>query len=277
MKRFALIGYPLGHTMSPPIHKKLFELSGMEGSYEAVAIEPERFEEALPQLMQLDGFNITIPYKQKIIPHCKKLHETAARYGAVNVLDCRTGIGYNTDCVGFLQSLQGIGLEGEVLICGAGGVGRMFAVEAALHGAAVTLAVREGSVSGAQELAGEIGEKVPGAAVRVLTYPQLEKEDTRYRWLINATPVGMFPNCDAMVVSQKVLERVENIFDAIYNPVRTRLMQEGERLGCRVIGGMGMLVWQAAQAHTHWYGAQFKREDMDRLIEEMERMMEENR
>ena len=111
----------------------------------------------------------------------------------------------------------------------------------------------------------------------MLTYPQLEKEDTRYRWLINATPVGMFPNSDAMVVSQKVLERVENIFDAIYNPVRTRLMQEGERLGCRVIGGMGMLVWQAAQAHTHWYGARFKREDMDRLIEEMERMMEENR
>ena len=123
MKRFALIGYPLGHTMSPPIHKKLFALSGVKGSYEAVAIEPERFEEALPKLMQLDGFNITIPYKQKIIPHCKKLHETAARYGAVNVLDCRTGIGYNTDCVGFLQSLQGIGLEGEVLICGAGGVG----------------------------------------------------------------------------------------------------------------------------------------------------------
>ena len=140
---YGLIGDRLGHSYSPRIHACFGDYD-----YRLYPMPLGQLQETLEK-RQFRGLNITIPYKQKIIPHCKKLHETAARYGAVNVLDCRTGIGYNTDCVGFLQSLQGIGLEGEVLVCGAGGVGRMFAVEAALHGAAVTLAVREGSVSGA--------------------------------------------------------------------------------------------------------------------------------
>ena len=278
MKRFALIGHPLGHTMSPPLHQRLFALSGVEGTYQVLDIPPQELEETLPRLFsQLDGFNVTIPYKQAVIPYLNGLHETAARYGAVNTVICGDKTGCNTDCVGFFSSLQGEPLDGEVLICGAGGVGRMFACEAVLHGASVTLAVRQGSEAGALSLAQELAQKVPGCRVKVLTYPQLQEAKTRWHWLINATPVGMWPNTDAMPVQPQLLSQVDCIFDAIYNPVKTLLMQEGEKRGCRVIGGMGMLVHQAAQAHTHWYGARFAREDLEQLIAEMERKVAQSR
>ena len=129
--------------MSPPIHERLFVLGKQQAEYEVLQTPPEQFEALWPYLRQLDGFNITIPYKQQIIPFCARLDDTANRYGAVNVVDGKNGgTGYNTDCVGFLRSLEGIPLQGEVLIAGAGGVGRMFAIESARHGARVTLAVR---------------------------------------------------------------------------------------------------------------------------------------
>ncbi len=278
MKRFAILGYPLGHTLSPPIHTRLFELSGVQASYTVLQTPPDQFQALWPQLRQLDGFNITIPYKQQIIPFCARLDETALRYGAVNVVDCKDGgVGYNTDCVGFLRSLQGIPLEGEVLIAGAGGVGRMFAMEAARHGAGVTLAVREQSLEKTGALQREIQKACPGARVRAIALNALPQENTRYRWLINATPVGMYPKVEDMPLDPSVLPRCENVFEAIYNPVQTKLMRMARQAGCHVIGGMAMLVWQAAQAHWHWYGATFAQDEMETLIRQMEQRLEGSR
>ncbi|MDD3193662.1 MAG: shikimate dehydrogenase [Oscillospiraceae bacterium] len=276
MKRFAILGYPLGHTMSPPIHQRLFELSGQQAEYEVLQTPPEQFGGLWPYLRQLDGFNITIPYKQQIIPFCARLDETAQRYGAVNVVDCRDGgTGYNTDCVGFLHSLEGIPLSGEVLIAGAGGVGRMFAIEAARQGAAVTLAVRPSGLEKARHLQAEMAQAVPNAApVRVTTLESLPEQNGRYRWLINATPVGMYPNVEDLPLDPAVLPRCENLFEAIYNPVQTKLMRLARQAGCHVIGGMAMLVWQAVQAHQNWYGAAYRDEDIAALIREMEAQLE---
>ena len=168
MKRFAILGYPLGHTMSPPIHERLFVLGKQQAEYEVLQTPPEQFEALWPYLRQLDGFNITIPYKQQIIPFCARLDDTAKRYGAVNVVDGKNGgTGYNTDCVGFLRSLEGIPLQEEVLIAGAGGVGRMFAIESARHGARVTLAVRHSGMEKACGLKKEMEETIPGAGLVV--------------------------------------------------------------------------------------------------------------
>ena len=176
MKRFAILGYPLGHTMSPPIHERLFVLGKQQAEYEVLQTPPEQFEALWPYLRQLDGFNITIPYKQQIIPFCARLDDTAKRYGAVNVVDGKNGgTGYNTDCVGFLRSLEGIPLQGEVLIAGAGGVGRMFAIESARHGARVTLAVRRSGMEKACGLKKEMEETIPGAAVRVTALDELPR------------------------------------------------------------------------------------------------------
>ena len=120
----------------------------------------------------------------------------------------------------------------------------------------------------------EMEETIPGAAVRVTALDELPREDTYYRWLINATPAGMYPKVDDMPLDPAVLPRCENVFEAIYNPARTKLMRLAQQAGCHVIGGMAMLVWQAVQAHQYWYGAQFREEDIAVLIREMEQRME---
>ena len=91
---------------------------------------------------------------------------------------------------------------------------------------------------------------------------------------LTTTPAGMYPKADDMPLDPAVLPRCENVFEAIYNPARTKLMRLAQQAGCHVIGGMAMLVWQAVQAHQYWYGAQFREEDIAALIREMEQRME---
>lgn len=275
MKQFALLGHPLGHTLSPPIHERLFALSGVSAQYRVMDVPPEKFLSSWESLRQLDGFNVTIPYKEQIIPFCQKLDETAQRYKAVNVVDGNGKVGYNTDCVGFLKSLGEIPLGQRVLVIGAGGVGRMFAMESAFQGATVSLAVRRQGMEKAAALRQEIQRAVPGSRVSVVELSSLEGDSNSYDWLIQATPVGMFPQTDAMPVAESVLPRCQNVLEAIYNPGRTRLMQAAKKAGCHVVGGMGMLVWQAVQAHTIWYGAQFAEKQIQALIAEMEKKLEE--
>ncbi len=168
MEQYRLIGYPLGHSLSPQIHRKLFELESRCADYELFAFEPAEFETNLPALRALNGFNITIPYKQTIIPFLDSLEERAQLYGSVNTVHNVNGrcIGYNTDCDGFLHTMSshGIALDTRVCILGAGGVGRMFAIECARQGADVTLAVRPGSRAKAQALAAEILQKAEARA-----------------------------------------------------------------------------------------------------------------
>ncbi len=160
MSKYALLGYPLGHTMSPPIHKRLFELDGKPDSeYEVCEIPPEKLAERSEYLNSLNGYNITIPYKVDIIKYLDGLDESAKRYNSVNCVVNRDGknIGYNTDCSGFLRSLEagGAKLGGRVLQIGCGGVGRMMAIEAALHGAELTIVALPEFIAGAEEVAEE--------------------------------------------------------------------------------------------------------------------------
>lgn len=155
MSKYALLGYPLGHTMSPPIHKRLFELDARpDAEYEVCEIPPEQLDSKSEYLNSLDGYNITIPYKVDIISHLDELDESAKRYNSVNCVVNRNGknIGFNTDCTGFLRSLEagGAKLGGRVLQIGCGGVGRMMATEAALHGADLTIVVLPEFIAGAR-------------------------------------------------------------------------------------------------------------------------------
>lgn len=119
-----LIGFPLVHSKSPEIHKALFSLSGRRYRYDMLEISPDKLESHVPDLEELDGFNITIPHKQSIIPYLSELDVSAGRYQAVNTVKVHRGrmVGYNTDVNGFLGALAlaGIPLKGRVLICGAG-------------------------------------------------------------------------------------------------------------------------------------------------------------
>ncbi|MDE6747182.1 MAG: shikimate dehydrogenase [Oscillospiraceae bacterium] len=271
MSKYALLGYPLGHTMSPPIHKRLFELDGdPSAEYEVCEISPDRLDEKAGYLNSLNGYNITIPYKVDIISHLDELDESAKRYNSVNCVVNRDGrnIGFNTDCSGFLRSLEagGAKLGGRVLQIGCGGVGRMMATEAVLHGADLTIVSLPEFIAGAEDVAKEAVKLNPSAKINVITHDKISGE---FDLLMNASPVGMYPKTNACPVTEDVVNSCKRAFEGIYNPNVTKLMSIAEKNGIPAIGGMAMLVWQAAVAHEIWSGASYNDKDVEKIIEDM--------
>ena len=270
MDKYGLIGHPLGHSMSPLIHEKLFALSGISDySYELIDIAPEELTSRMDELKELRGFNITIPHKTAIIPFADELSESALRYNSVNCISNNGGrfIGYNTDCDGFLRSAEVLPLGGKVLLVGCGGVGRMIAIEAALHGAELTIAVIPQDIKTAQLVMAEILAKCSGANVRICLVSDIEGS---FDLLINATPVGMYPKTENCAVSDEIIANCSSFFDVIYNPTETLLMKKARALGRTAVGGASMLVYQAVKAHEYWYGGEFSAEDISKIIVDVE-------
>lgn len=265
-KKFAVIGHPIGHTMSPFIHRRLFELKGVEAEYTALDIAPESFEKEYNNVLRkLDGYNITIPHKQRVIPLLDAIDAKAELYGSVNTVFNNDGYskGFTTDPEGFLKALEyaKIPLEGRVVILGCGGAARTMAYEAALSGARVELAVREQSINKAEKLAEEIKNAV-GAEIKCLDVKTLSGN---IKTLVNATPVGMFPKIDFQPITDSQLKNCENVFDAIYNPLETALIKKAKTNGSNAEGGMSMLVWQAVVSHKHWDGSEYDVRDVEKL------------
>lgn len=266
-KHYAVIGHPIGHTMSPFIHKRLFELAGVDADYTQIDIAPERLgDEFESTLKKLDGYNVTIPHKQKIIPLLGSLDEKASMYGSVNtVLNDENGSkGFTTDPDGFIKALEfaGIELGGRIMILGCGGAARTFAYEIAKRGLEFEFAVKRQSVGKAGLLCLDITKKIPGAKV---SFGLIDQIIGTVDLLINATPVGMYPNSSEMPINKCAVGRCASVFDAVYNPLETPLIRLAKANGSKAEGGMGMLVWQAAVAQRHWNGSEFNREDIEQL------------
>ncbi len=270
-KQYAVIGHPIGHTMSPFIHKKLFELEGIDAEYSVFDITPEELTiKYREKLRSLNGYNITIPHKQTIIPLLDSLDKKAEIYGSVNTVSNIDGLskGYTTDPNGFLKALDtyDIPLERSVVILGTGGVARVMAFEAAIAGCAITIAVRESDLHDVAALAAELKLKVHGVSVDTCKISRLDHfEKSTIDLLINATPVGMYPNSDSCPIDDDVINRCSNVFDAIYNPLETALVKKAKANGANAVGGMAMLVWQAAVSHEIWNGTSFNKSDIEKI------------
>jgi shikimate dehydrogenase len=233
MKHFALIGYPLGHSLSASYFGDKFAREGIDAEYSPLAIE--RAEEVLPHCEYLSGFNVTIPHKQAIIPFLSAISEEAQAIGAVNCVKVTPEglIGYNTDIVGIRKSLEGVTLEGaKALVLGTGGASK-----------AVQYALREGGA--------EVKVVSRSKGVADLTYEELSEKliaDTDI--IVNTTPLGMFPNVDnAPALPYQALSAKHTIFDCVYNPRQTKFLQLGAERGARTIDGMTMF---EAQAEASW-------------------------
>lgn len=281
MRKFCLIGHPLGHSLSPQIHKRLFELSGGNVEYSLEDIAPEDLKDKFGFLSEFDGFNITIPHKISIIDYCDKLSDGANRYRSVNcVKNGAEKLGCNTDCIGFTKSVEllGASLSSNVLLIGCGGVGRMMAIETALEGGRLTIAALENDLPLAANVIGEIQKLKPDAVVKAVKIPadglsNAALGNEKFDLLVNACPVGMFPKIDRMPCLPEVLDNVNFVFDAIYNPKETLLAKTARSKGCKAMTGMAMLVLQAAAAHEIWDGAEYRKEDIDALISDMEALV----
>ena len=270
VREFAVIGHPIGHTMSPFIHKRLFELSGEKGQYGIIDISPEELGAKMTLLNELAGYNITIPHKQAIIPLIDELDSKARLYGSVNtVSNGSVRKGYTTDPDGFVKALEGRGipLEGRVMILGSGGAARTFVYEAAKKGCDITIVVRSPEKAQKGELACEVRKNIPTALVRTCLLSEIGNESYP-DLLVNGTPVGMYPHTDAMPVTEKFLSGCRRVFDAVYNPLETKLIRAAKANGAEALGGMSMLVWQAAAAHEIWDGSSYSIDEIDQLIED---------
>ena len=266
-KKYAVIGHPIGHTMSPFIHTRLFELAGVDAVYTKLDIAPENLGYQYDHIhSKLDGYNITIPHKQNIIQYIDEIDEKAQMYGSVNTVDNRdyTAKGYTTDPDGFLKALAAadITLAGRVVIIGCGGVARTMAYEVVLKKLPILFAERKEDTQIAEGLCEEIRNTVIGAQT---SYCLIEELEGDIDVLVNATPIGMSPNVDAQPVTDSVIAKCANVFDAVYNPLETVLIQKAKANGAKATGGMSMLVWQAVVAQEIWHGYEFDAQDIEKL------------
>lgn len=278
-RKYAILGETLKHTMSPPIHARLFELRNRSFEYEILEVRPEDLEAKAEYLNSLGGYNITIPHKVGIIGCIDRLDESAKRYNSVNCVDNKNGIctGYNTDCDGFLRTVRAMNVDfsGKVLLIGCGGVGRMMAIEAALAGAELYIAVLEADIPLAEQVIKEIKAAKPDAGINIVINTDIPT-DIHYNLLMNACPVGMYPKTEACPVSDEVIKSCGAVFDVIYNPRETLLMKKAKQMGIKAVGGMAMLVWQAVSAHEIWDGDEYSDEEVQAIIDEMESAVEKN-
>ena len=273
-RQFAIIGRHLPHTLSPQIHQELFKLSRINGNYNILEIEPDTFKFQYNNLKALDGFNITIPYKEKIIDFCDRLDDSAKMYMSVNCVSTKNGIstGYNTDAAGFLKALDiaKIPLNKNVLLLGCGGAGRMMAIEAVKAGANLTIAVRNQSHCKALKVIDEIKIKFPDSCCEIVDISDI---NGTYNTILNSTPVGMYPDIEECPVSEDIILKCDHVFDAIYNPYETKLINFARKNNKNAVGGMAMLVWQAVISHEIWDNTSFDEDEIDTIIKNMQKIV----
>lgn len=236
MKHFALIGYPLGHSLSASYFAEKFAREDIEAEY--LPLPMERVEDILPHCAKLSGFNVTIPHKQAIIPLLAEISDEAKAVGAVNCVKITPQglVGYNTDVIGIRKSLEGVTLKGaKAIVLGTGGASK-----------AVQYVLREGGAEVA------VVSRSQGAAD--LTYENLNEElIASCDIIVNTTPLGMFPNVEnAPEIPYSALSSKQTLFDCVYNPRITEFLRLGAEQGAHTIDGLTMFYAQAEASWKIW-------------------------
>lgn len=243
MRQFGLIGYPLGHSFSKRFFTDKFQSEGIEAAYETYPLENIELFPSLIQDIELSGLNVTIPYKEQVIPFLDEMDDAAAEIGAVNVIkfirsnDRLTLKGYNSDAAGFEQSLTPYlqPHHTKALILGTGGASK--AIRYVLN----KLGIQTQYVSRT-------------ASESKISYNQLSNElMDEYKLIVNASPLGTFPNVDTCPdIPYEFLTEKHLLFDVVYNPAETLFMKKGKEKGATVINGEPMLIGQALVAWSIW-------------------------
>ena len=258
-----LFGWPVTHSISPQMHNAAFVARQMNWRYLAFAVPPERVPEAVAALpaLGLRGVNVTVPHKQAVMPHLQLWTPAAEAIGAVNTIvvekDGRL-TGDNTDGAGFIADLQAHNVEPEgrrALVIGAGGSSR--AVVYGLAEAGVeSVKILNRTVVKAVDLAATMQSYFPEISIGSGAFPDDVTGSSRDADLIvNCTSLGMEPRIEGLPWEENVEFREDQIvYDLVYNPAMTRLLQLASTDGATAIGGLGMLVYQGAIAWKKWTG-----------------------
>lgn len=258
MKQLFVIGDPVAHSLSPLLHQAMLDQTGAAYRYDVRTVRPEE----LPAFVRwakdggCAGFNVTMPHKEAILPLLDEVDTTAASCGAVNTVCIREGraIGHNTDGTGFLDSLAGQGFypqDRTVLLLGAGG-----AAKAVGHALATAGAGRVIVCARRLERAAALAAQLPGCGEGiVLAQDAIQQAAAACDLLVNATPLGMagspaFARLDFL----QAMPPHAVVYDLVYHPRRTALLEAAARQGLRTVGGIDLLIRQAVRAFTFFTG-----------------------
>lgn len=235
MRHFGIIGFPLLHSFSAKYFNERFATEKIEAEYSLYPMKELTNERMNELLDTLDGMNVTMPYKQAIIPYLEQLDETAEAVGAVNVVHKR--VGYNTDCIGFMESIRPLLGENDhkALVLGTGGASKAVCYGLKKLGLSPTLVSRTPKEG-------------------MLGYDQLTKElMNEYTVIVNCTPLGMAPEENTYpAIPYEWISARHLLFDCVYNPEETLFLQKGKAQGARIKNGMEMLFGQAKAAWKIW-------------------------
>jgi shikimate dehydrogenase len=232
---YGLIGEKLGHSYSKIIHEKLADYK-----YDLTPLTKEEFP-LFMEKREFKAINVTIPYKEKVIPYLDEMDNNAKQIGAVNTVVNTNGklVGHNTDFSGFLYMIQKNGIkikDKKVLVLGNGGASKaVAAVLKFLEAKEIILAGRT-------------------LRENTITFEECYEKHTHGQVIVNATPVGMYPDIDETPIDLKQFTKCEAVLDLIYNPLKTKLLHQAEELGMKAVNGLEMLVAQAKYAVEFFLG-----------------------
>lgn len=238
MRHYGIIGFPLFHSFSAKFFNEKFATEGIEAEYSLYPLNKDEWtngERLMDLLNRLDGFNVTLPYKQEVIPYLERLDETAEAIGAVNVV--YKHVGYNTDCLGFMESMRPLVREYDrkALVLGTGGASK-----------AVCYGLRKLGISPT------LVSRTPKAGM--LGYDALTQEVMdSHTIIVNCTPLGMLPDVDSCPdIPYERLSARHLLYDCVYNPEETLFLKKGKAQGCTIKNGLDMLYGQAKAAWKIW-------------------------
>jgi len=244
---YALFGNPVGHSLSPLMHRAAYAAMNLPADYVAFCVTNLGAAVEGIRALNIRGVSVTIPFKTDVTPLLDELDESARLIGAVNTIRNERGrlTGFNTDTAGLMQDIREVmTLSGKrVAILGAGGAARSAAFGAVREGARVHIINR--TEEKGRQLAHEFGCSFE-------TLSELTRIEADI--LINTTPVGMEPNRDQSPVPADRLKRLSWVVDIIYNPFKTKLLRDAEAAGCNIRNGIGMFVHQGAEQIRLWTG-----------------------
>lgn len=272
-----LLGHPVEHSLSPRLHNTAFQAQDVNAVYVASPVRPAVLHSAVDGLraLQFLGANVTVPHKEAVRPLMDNVSERAAAVGAVNTIvreQDDTLRGDNTDVEGFLAPLSAAeeNLTGSpMLIFGAGGAARAVAYGLLDHYGPERLTLVARRPEQAEALAADLEGYDPEDALDVSTFDEATAPVRSSRLLVNATPLGMTPNTEETPwTDPDDLHPDQVVYDLVYNPEETRFLQAASAHGATTIGGLAMLVEQAAASYRQWTGRTMPRDAVYEVVRE---------
>lgn len=267
-----LIGHPVEHSFSPPMHNAAFQKLGMDYAYVAFDVNPENLKSAIEGARSLNirGFNVTIPHKIAVMEFLDEIDDVANLIGAVNTIDFKSMKGYNTDGIGAVKAIEEVTSikNRNVIVAGAGGASRAISFYIAKYGAD-KLTILNRNVSKAESLAGDVSSSGLIDETGFDSISNIGSYLSDADILIDTTPLGMHPHInDEPIASAEDMHEDLTVFDAVYNPNETVLLKEAIKAGSKPVYGIKMLLYQGAESFRIWTGREPPVNEMEKALNE---------